>query len=110
MQETKITVQNDDRSTIIAAFFLGIAASLFMIIYWIAFKNILIFSFLSLTTLAIFLTIAVLLARPPKTNKKVVFSKINGPIRPLNPEKVNMDAPKAKPLKNAKKRGRPKKS
>lgn len=78
MQKTKVSIQTDDRSSIIAAFFLGIATTFFIIIYWILFQNILVFSFLSLATLIIFLTISILLAQPRNTKKIVHISKVEG--------------------------------
>ncbi len=110
MQETQISVRSEDKSPVIAAFFLGIATSLFIVIYWISFTNVLVFSFISLATLVIFLTIAILLAQPRKTKKVVRVSKIDEPVKPLNPERVDIAVSPVKPIKQPKKRGRPKKS
>lgn len=79
--------RTEDKSSIIAAFFLGIATTLFILIYYISIPNILVFSFLSLATLIIFLTIAILLARPRTTQKIVKIRKVEPIVKEVKEEK-----------------------
>lgn len=101
MQETKVTIKTDDRSSVIAAFFLGVATTLFIVLYWIFLPNVVVFSFLSLTTLVIFLMISVILARPANTRKVVRVAKIEDK-KPSEStkesEKKAKEAVSAKPL------------
>ena len=103
MQETRVSIQADDRSSIIAAFFLGIAAALFIVIYWLAFPNILAFSFVSLATLVIFLTIAILLANPRTSRRIVRISKLQEPKKEIEEKqpsiKITTKSSKVKPLR-----------
>jgi len=78
MEERQVSTTSD-RSSVIAAFFIGIATALFILAYWLAIKNIILFSFLSLATFIIFLVITTLLARP-RTSKKVPrLTKLKAP-------------------------------
>lgn len=73
MPET-ILLRSNDRSSVIAAFLLGVVTTLLIVAYWIFFPNILLFSFLSLITLIIFLAITILLAKP--RYRKLVRTKL----------------------------------
>lgn len=88
MQETKVIVKSEDRSSVVAAFFLGVATTLFMVLYWISFPNILVLSFISLITLIIFLAIAILLAHSGSTKKIVRVKTEEKPKEPKEPEEI----------------------
>lgn len=89
MESQRIShVKSEDRSSVIASFFLGIATTLFILLYWISIPNILVFSFLSLATFVIFITIALLLAKP-RTQKTVKVRKV----APLKKEIIREQKP-----------------
>jgi hypothetical protein len=69
MERRYVSTATGDRSSVIAAFFIGIATSLFVLLYWISIKNLVIFFFMSLATFVIFLVITALLARPRRVLK-----------------------------------------
>lgn len=73
------TRRTDDRSSVIAAFFVGIATALFIFLYWLTISNLIILIFMSLATFIIFLVITTLLARPRSTQRVVKVTKIEAP-------------------------------
>ncbi|MFH1802855.1 MAG: hypothetical protein ABH864_05415 [archaeon] len=75
-----------DRSSVIAAFFIGVATSLFILLYWLMIKDLVIFLFMSLATFIIFLVITTLLARPRSTQRVVNVTKIEAPKEEKKPE------------------------
>jgi predicted membrane protein len=96
MQETRVSIQADDRSSVIASFFLGVATTLFIVMYWFVFQNVLLFSFFSLVTLIIFLAITILLTQPKHTKKVVRIAKLE----PLKVEELKKEEPKKELIKD----------
>jgi len=93
MQEKQISQTTEDRSSIIASFFLGVATTLFILLYWLSIPNLLIFSFLSLATFIIFLTVAILLARTKTSKKTVKITHVEAPKKEEPKEKPSTIKP-----------------